>query len=47
MGQRRSELTLSKTIERNARAMPDDGFSNVILLYVACFKIDFVNKAAD
>jgi hypothetical protein len=42
-----SELVLSKTIERNVNIVPDDGFLNVIPLYLACCKIDFMNRAAD
>lgn len=44
---KRSELVSSKTIERNVSAVPGDGFFHVILLYLACLKIDFMNRAAD
>lgn len=41
------ESFFSKTIGSNVNMAPGDGFLNVIVLYLACFKIDFMNKVAD
>lgn len=37
----------SKTIERNGNIVLKDEFQNAVLLYLACFKIDFMNRATD
>lgn len=41
------ELVVSKSIERNVNMAPDDGFLNVIVLYLGCFRIDFMNRVTD
>lgn len=35
------------TIERKVSMASGDGFLNVIVFYLACFKIDFRNRVAD
>lgn len=35
------------TIEREVSVASGDGFLNVIVFYLACFKIDFRNRVAD
>lgn len=47
MVKRVPELVFSKMIERNVDMAPDDGFLNGIVLSLACFRVDFMNRVAD